>query len=249
NVQPIEVKNEASRLQSHLNRTEADVERVLKELIKNNYTEITNENIMEWRSILGDETYGKVLELGATKMLPEYMDLLNLHSKMRAMMISHLVVYADLMKTITLSNDQHIDRLSKKYKDDLERQASNLTTSFQKNITGQAEQFNKEAQTILEELKKEGVALRKVVRDGENARNGIENSQKEATEKFTETLDEYLNSNFPKIAKKIASIYEEKLDQRIGEKIKVAKTKYITIGSCLAIALLFAGNYLGKFIH
>lgn len=231
------------RASQYLTEQEKKVAELCEQLLAKHYTQITPDNILQWSEILGTDKAMEAHSLGGSDMLPEYYALFNLSTKSRAMMLVQLSVYAELMKAINDSNDMTIHLLATKFQQTIEKNLEKLTKEAVGTFQTAGTQTKNELTSILQTIDNSKTELKKVVAQGENARNGIQNAQKETLELIDNRIEKLFMDNLGKVVSKIASKVADKVDKEQWKALEV-KTWLITVGCSVGTFLL--GLMAGK---
>jgi len=237
---------EATKVSNYLTEHEKRALAVMEQLLDEKYTAITKENILHWAEILGGDEAIKAHQLGGIDMLPEYYSLFNLSTKTRAMMLTQLSVYAELLKGINDSNDKVVSLLAKKYQAQTKTALEEASNKIVSGVEQQGKQTAEHLQNILTIVNKSKAELKKVLVDAENAKNGIEKAQEQALVAIERRVDKHLGDNLAKIASGVGST--------MGKRLKEAQMKDIGLKTHLiyvagSIITMLMGIGIGKFLH
>lgn len=237
---------EAPKVSDYLTDHEKRAVAVMEQLLDEKYTAINKDNVLHWAEILGGDEAIKAHQLGGIDMLPEYYALFNLSTKSRAMMLTQLSVYAELLKGINDSNDKVVYHLAKKYQAQTKTALEEASKKIVSEVEQQGSQTTEQLQNILTIVNKSKAELKKVLVDAENAKNGIEKAQEQALVAFEKRVDKHLGENLAKMASLAGS--------KMGSKLKEAQMKDIGLKTHLiyvvgSIITMLMGVGIGKFLH
>lgn len=237
---------EATKVSNYLTEHEKRAIAVMEQLLDEKYTAINKDNVLRWADILGGDEAIKAHQLGGIDMLPEYYALFNLSTKSRAMMLTQLSVFAELLKSINDSNDKVVFNLAKKYQAQTKASLEEASKKIVSELVQQGSETTKQLQNILTTVNRSKDELQQILIDSENAKNGIEKAQELALIAIERRIDKHLGENLAKIAGGVGS--------KIGSKLKEAQMKDIGLKTHLiyvvgSIITMLMGIGIGKFLH
>lgn len=237
---------EATKVSNYLTEHEKRAIAVMEQLLDEKYTAINKDNVLRWAEILGGDEAIKAHQLGGIDMLPEYYALFNLSTKSRAMMLTQLSVFAELLKSINDSNDKVVFNLAKKYQAQTKASLEEASKKIVSELVQQGSETTKQLQNILTTVNRSKDELQQLLIDSENAKNGIEKAQELALITIERRIDKHLGENLAKIAGGVGS--------KIGSKLKEAQMKDIGLKTHLiyvfgSIITMLIGIGIGKFLQ
>lgn len=237
---------EATKVSNYLTEHEKRAIAVMEQLLDEKYTAINKDNVLRWAEILGGDEAIKAHQLGGIDMLPEYYSLFNLSTKSRAMMLTQLSVYAELLKSINDSNDKVVFNLAKKYQAQTKSSLEEASKKIVSELVQQGSETTKQLQNILTTVNRSKDELQQLLIDSENAKNGIEKAQELALIAIERRIDKHLGENLAKIAGGVGS--------KMGSKLKEAQMKDIGLKTHLiyvvgSIITMLIGIGIGKFLQ
>ena len=237
---------EATKVSNYLTEHEKRAIAVMEQLLDEKYTAINKDNVLRWAEILGGDEAIKAHQLGGIDMLPEYYALFNLSTKSRAMMLTQLSVFAELLKSINDSNDKVVFNLAKKYQAQTKASLEEASKKIVSELEQKGSETIKQLQNILTTVNRSKDELQQLLIDSENAKNGIEKAQELALIAIERRIDKHLGENLAKIAGGVGS--------KMGSKLKEAQMKDIGLKTHLiyvvgSIITMLMGIGIGKFLQ
>jgi hypothetical protein len=237
---------EATKVSNYLTEHEQRAIAVMEQLLDEKYTAINKDNVLRWAEILGGDEAIKAHQLGGIDMLPEYYALFNLSTKSRAMMLTQLSVYAELLKGINDSNDKVVYHLAKKYQAQTKTALEDTSNKIVTEVEQKGKEILEQLQNILTIVNKSKSELKSTLIASENAKNGIEKAQEIALIAIESRVDKHMGENLAKMASLAGS--------KMGSKLKEAQMKDIGLKTHLiyvagSLITMLIGIGIGKFLH
>ena len=237
---------EAQKVSHYLTDHEQRALAVMEQLLDEKYTAINKDNVLHWAEILGGDEAIKAHQLGGIDMLPEYYALFNLSTKSRAMMLTQLSVYAELLKGINDSNDKVVFHLAKKYQAQTKTALEDTSNKIVTEVEQKGNEILEQLQNILTIVNKSKSELKSTLIASENAKNGIEKAQEIALIAIESRVDKHMGENLAKMASLAGST--------MGKRLKEAQMKDIGLKTHLiyvagSIITMLMGIGIGKFLH
>ena len=223
--------------------------RIVDLVAKTNFTSISENNLAEFREVLGVEDANEIFSaISSNKIvgiLPETLALVNLHNKEKAMAFAVISAFNKMTNDMVRNHERVLTSLSNSHFNAMNKSFEDNVKMLQSNAQAQVDKLRNEFSQSVKSVEVQANKIKIAIDEGYKIEGQILLAEGKAITTFRNTVKNYLEENMSDVA-----IVSGKAIGKELAKAKIADSKLkIFMLSVSGICLLAIGLMLGKIVH